>query len=84
MKRTVKLNNPAGLHLRPTSALVTLSKQFDAEVFIIKDGQKAKTTDILEVLCLGIPKGDVNLEATGEDAKKALDAIEKFCKEYEV
>jgi phosphotransferase system HPr-like phosphotransfer protein len=35
MKRTVKLNNPHGLHCRPSSELVTLSKKFDANVFIV-------------------------------------------------
>ena len=84
MKRTVKLNNPQGLHCRPSSALVTLSKKFDANVFIIKNEQKAKTTDILDILCLGIEKGDVVLEAEGNDAELALDEIEKFFKEYEI
>ena len=35
--RTIKLHNPKGMHLRPTSALVSLSKTFNADVFIIKD-----------------------------------------------
>lgn len=83
MKRTVKLNNPQGLHCRPCSALVALSQKFNANVFIIKNEQKVKTTNILDILCLGIPKGDVVLEAEGDDAKLALDAIEKFLAEYE-
>ena len=84
MKRTVKLNNPQGLHCRPSLELIALSKKFDANVFIIKNDQKAKTTDMLDILCLGIQEGNVILEADGNDAELALDAIEKFFKEYKL
>ena len=83
IKRTVKLNNAHGLHCRPATFLIQLSKKFDAEVVIVKNDKRAKTTDILDLLTLCLTKGDINLEATGVEAEQALDAIEKFLNEYE-
>ena len=84
MKIIVQLKNPQGLHMRPCSALVNLSKQFDAEIFVHKNGNKAKTDSILDLLSLGVPQGAVEIEATGKDAEKALNAVEKFCAEFEL
>jgi len=84
MERTVYFKNPQGLHCRPSSALVNLSKKFKAEVFIIKDHKKAKTTEIFDLLSLGLTCGNVQLEASGEESQEALNAIEKFLNECEV
>ena len=38
--RTVVVNNPQGLHLRPAHLIVQLAKQFQAKIEFLKDNQR--------------------------------------------
>ena len=77
MNATVKFCHPGGLHARPCCQLATLAKNFNANVFILRNGEKANVRDVLHILSMGIPAGEVVLEADGPEAEKALDALKQ-------
>ncbi len=75
--RQVRVTNPQGLHARPAHALVNLANQFQAEIDVIRDHERADGKSILSILTLAAEQGTVLIiEARGEDAKDALDALE--------
>jgi len=75
--RQVTVSNPQGLHARPAHALVNLASQFRSEIGVIRDHERADGKSILSVLTLAAEHGtELILEAKGEDAKDALDALE--------
>ena len=82
MKRIVQFDNPKGMHLRPSSALSQLCKQFDAQVRINVSGGSIDARSILEVLSAGIPRGPIEFEANGPQADEALQAIEKMLTDF--
>ena len=76
VRRTFKIVNRLGLHARPASALVKLAAGFKAEVFVEKEGQRARSTSVIELLLLcGQPGSEITVVAIGEDAEQAVDAI---------
>lgn len=77
MRRTFRIKNKLGLHARAAAQLVNLAASFKAEVTIVKDGQAVNGKSIMGLMMLGASQGtDVEVEADGEDAVEALDAIE--------
>lgn len=74
--RTVQVENPLGIHIRPAVALSNAAKQFRSRASLLKDRQRADVRSVLEMLSLGVKCGDqVVLEAIGEDAQAAVDAL---------
>ncbi|RBI60619.1 HPr family phosphocarrier protein [halophilic archaeon] len=79
MERTVTVVPEAGLHARPASKFVQAANEFDAVVTIAPadDGESVNAGSMLAVTGLNVEHGDVvRLVAEGEDAEKALDALE--------
>ncbi len=77
--RNVAVTNPEGLHLRAATLIAELTRQFDSSVLLIKDHQRVKGTDVLQVVSLVAKQGEeLVLEATGQDAEEVLDALEKL------
>ncbi len=77
--RQVKVTNPQGLHARPAHTLVNLANQFQAEIDVIRDHERADGKSILSILTLAAEQGtELIIEARGEDAKDALDALENL------
>ena len=65
-----------GLHARPAGVLAKQAQSFEAEIFLVNDGQKADAKSILDVLTLAAGPGDVvEIQARGEDADRALDSL---------
>jgi phosphocarrier protein len=72
----VTVNNPQGLHMRPLTAFAELAGKFQSTVTVIKEGQRINGKSPLELLCLAAEYGTLlTLEATGPDARAALDAL---------
>lgn len=69
----VTLANKFGLHARPASKLVNLTKNFRGSVFIYKDGQKVNAKSILGIIMLEAVQGaEVVIEANGVDEEQLL------------
>jgi phosphocarrier protein len=65
-----------GLHARPAGVLAKQAQSFEADIFLVNDGQKADAKSILDVLTLAAGPGDVvEIHARGEDADQALDTL---------
>jgi phosphocarrier protein len=84
-KRTVVLTNPAGLHARPSAAVVDAVHRFHSKVQISNGRQVVDAGSILDVLTLGAGQGtELVLTAKGPDAEAALDAVAaELAKHYE-
>lgn len=73
----VVLCNQLGLHARASAKLVDTANRFGAEVCLLTDTQlQANAKSIMGLMMLGAPCGTpIQLDATGEDAEQALEAI---------
>ena len=76
MRRTFEIKNRLGLHARAAAQLVGLTASFKSDVTIEKDGQSVNGKSIMGLMMLGAGFGStIEVEAQGEDAAQALDAI---------
>jgi len=72
----IVLPNPTGLHARPAKVLVTLAKQFKADIRIECNQKRVNAKSMVSVLTLGAGCGAIiTLEAIGEDEEPALAAL---------
>jgi phosphocarrier protein HPr len=77
--RKMEIKNKLGLHARAAALLVQTVAKFDAHVSFSKDGQIADGRSIMGVLMLAATQGSkIQVEATGQDAERAVRAIEKL------
>ena len=76
-QRTVIVGSRVGLHARPAALFVKAVAEQPVKITIRKgDGAPVDARSILRVLALGAKNGDtVVLEAEGEGADEALDAV---------
>ena len=75
--RTVRICNARGLHARASAKLVKLASEFDAEVFVSKDGQSVDARSIMGLLMLGAARGTtIDIAASGAQAQALADALE--------
>ncbi len=79
IKRKVKIHNPQGLHARPASAFVKLASKFESEVTVRKDDEAVNGKSIMGLMTLAAIQGTIiEIEASGPDAEKVVDELEKF------
>lgn len=55
--RHVTITNDFGLHARSAAKIATLVKNVKSKVWIIKDGEKADASSIMDILALACEKG---------------------------
>ena len=78
-RRIVRICNQRGLHARAAARFVKTVGQFDAEVWVRKNGTEVPGSDIMELLMLGAAPGAViELTATGRDAEAAVAALARL------
>lgn len=77
IERVVKMADGVGLHGRPGALLVDLSRQFPGSTIIIRKGEKrAKATSLLNLLALGVVRGDeVTVEISGGNEETVLERV---------
>ncbi len=79
IKRKVKIHNPQGLHARPASAFVKIASKFESEITVRKDDEAVNGKSIMGLMTLAAIQGTIiEIEASGPDAEKAVDELEKF------
>ena len=77
--KKLEIKNKLGLHARAAALLVQTVNKFAAQVTVSKDGQTADGRSIMGVLTLAATQGSkIQVEASGEDAERAIKAIEKL------
>lgn len=77
--KKLEIQNKLGLHARAAALFVQTVNKFSSQVTVTNDGQTADGRSIMDMLTLGAAQGSkIQVEVTGEDADKALRAIEKL------
>lgn len=75
--KTFQVKNKLGMHARAAASFVRVARQFQAEIFIERDGQAVNGKSILGILTLACPMGSmITVRAEGADAPQALMEIE--------
>ncbi len=80
----VEISNVLGVHARPSGAIAAgIAQQFpDDKITFIKDGEEADAKDILDLLTLGVQKGDtLTVRVEGPNAAIAGRQIVDFLNE---
>ncbi len=68
--------NDKGLHTRPATELVKCAQLFKSQIYLHYDGLRVNAKSLLGILMLSASRGaKVLVEAKGQDAKQAVDAI---------
>jgi phosphocarrier protein HPr len=76
MTSTVLIENKCGLHLRAVAQLVRVANGFECSIAVKNKGRVASAKSLLNILALAVPKGgELEIEAEGKDADRAIDAI---------
>ena len=76
IKKNVTIKNKAGLHARPSAALVKLASKFKSDFYIHIHGYRVNGKSILGVMTLAAEQGaELLLEVSGTDEEKAMEAI---------
>ncbi len=74
--------NMLGLHARAAAKLTQTATRFASEIWLSRNGRRVNAKSILGVMMLAAGKGStVTLEAEGEDAAAALEALRKLIAE---
>ena len=84
--REVMVKSENGLHMIPCSKIVQAARGFSCDVLIRSEGKTADAKNMFDLLALAAEQGSsLALEATGEDAADAVEALVKlFESKFEV
>jgi phosphocarrier protein len=78
-KREVVICNQRGLHARAAARFVKLAEQFEAEVWVERDGQAVSGRSIMGLMMLAAgPGSPILLSASGRDAQAAIAALARL------
>lgn len=76
VSRKVLVINDLGIHLRTAGILVQAAGQFEASIWLDRDGERANAKSIMSVLSLAACKGvELEVIAEGPDADSAVAAL---------
>ena len=76
LSREVVVANTHGLHARPADLLAREARRWRSRIELVADAQRVDGKSILEVLTLAAEAGTrLVIEATGPDAREALEAL---------
>lgn len=74
--RAVVIVNPHGLHARPAERIARAAMQYKSRIEILCRNERVDAKSILLLLTMGATKGtELIIEADGEDAEQAVDAL---------
>lgn len=83
VRRTVKVKNPNGLHLRPWSLVTKLAQPYKAKIEVVKECERADVRSVISLMTLGVKHGETLIvEARGDDAEQAVAALAEFLDGY--
>lgn len=79
LRRTLEVNNSEGIHARAAIAIAGLLRRYKVKAQVRKRAEVVDGTEVLQLLLLGAQPGDqLTFDVTGEQAKEALDALERL------
>ena len=75
--RNVKVENRAGVHMRPSTLITKTSHEFKSDIFILYNNVRVNARSVMGILSMAAMYGaELTIEAIGEDEVEALNAIE--------
>lgn len=85
VKKRMKVKSKLGLHARPAAMFVETANKFLSKIRVRKDDLVVDGKSILNILMLGVECGDeILVEAEGEDAHQAIEALEEIVNKDDV
>lgn len=79
MEKKIVIKSTAGLHASLAAKVVQAASRYDVEITLHYQDKVVDVKSILGLMSLAIPSGEnVVLIANGNDAKEAIDQIEKI------
>jgi phosphocarrier protein HPr len=79
MQHEVVIDHLLGLHARPASRLVEVSRNFPCSIYLKVEGKRYSAKSIVNILLAGVKYGDtVTVIAEGEREEEAIEAITAF------
>lgn len=80
--REVTIVNKLGLHARAAARFVAVASRYQASIRVIREARTVNGKSIMGVMMLAAGKGtSLRIEAEGEDAEEALDALDVLIRE---
>ena len=77
VRRKVTILNSRGLHARAAAKFAEAAGSFESKIEVAKDGQSVSGLSIMGLMMLAAsPGSDLEIIASGPDAKAAVDALE--------
>jgi phosphocarrier protein HPr len=78
-RRTVEICNQKGLHARAAARFVKTAAQFEADVWVRKNGTAVSGRSIMGLMMLAAASGAlVEISATGPDAATAVETLARL------
>ena len=75
-RRSARICNQRGLHARAAARFVKTAAQFDAEIWVRKNGTAVSGRSIMGLMMLAAAAGAlIEITATGRDAARAVDTL---------
>jgi phosphocarrier protein len=72
----VTIENELGFHARACATFVKLAQNFQAEIWVEKNGVRVNGKSIMDLLMLAAPQGSqIKIIARGPDAQEALEKL---------
>jgi phosphocarrier protein len=79
VRRTCTICNQRGLHARAAARFVKTAAQFDAEIWVRKNGTAVSGRSIMGLMMLAAASGAcVEIGATGRDAASAVETLARL------
>ncbi|MGL4420493.1 MAG: HPr family phosphocarrier protein [Gemmataceae bacterium] len=76
VRRSIRINNPMGLHMRPAGAFASAAQKFSCRILVWKGTNRADGKSMLELMMLAAGQGtELIIESDGEAAAEALDIL---------
>jgi phosphocarrier protein len=83
MEQTYTIINKLGLHARAAAKFVTTASDYQADITVSREGRTVNGKSIMGVMMLAAAKGtEIKVNAVGDDAQDALDAIGQLISNY--
>ncbi|MDR0383637.1 MAG: HPr family phosphocarrier protein [Spirochaetaceae bacterium] len=85
VQEVVKVVNRAGIHARPASLIVGVTKDFKSSIYFELGSERINAKSILGVITLGAAyNSEIKVIADGEDEREAVDRIVRmFASKFE-
>ncbi len=82
LTKRVSITNELGLHARAAARIAEVAQKANAKVWIVKNGDRADASSIIDILTLACPK-DTGITIMIDDQKDidVLDSIEELFEE---